>query len=116
MAEEPVRVDDADSFIRSLEDLKGKAHGDVLAVYLGLRFHRKEFPPLASKGPGLPSGTIEELLDDFYVKEHGELGENSGKVCHIPSDSWTPRPSYPQNNWRDVFRSANGVGCLAPAA
>jgi len=107
-----VSVDDPELFEHALAALKGRTHGDTLAVYLALKKH-SDVPRIGASA-GVSSGTLEQLLDDFYTKVHPDLGPRSGQVCRIFHDSFTAGHSYSQNNWRDFFRYALGVSCLAP--
>jgi hypothetical protein len=113
-----IDVTSVDDFRSALVTLRGRTHGDMLAIYLALKKHQQSLPTIGDIRQGFPSGYLETLLDGFYTKRHSALGKDNGKVCHIFGSSrasqFTPQSSYRQNNWRDAFRYANGVGCLAP--
>ena len=98
-----------------LRQLNPKTHGDTLKLFLAFKFYQREFPAVTSSDAGLSSGDLEKMLDSFYTKESPSLGNNNGKVCQIFTESFTPTSSYDQNNWRDFFRYALGISCLASA-
>lgn len=115
----PIDVTDAEDFRTALDILKASGtHGDTLAIYLALKKHQRDLPTVGDIRDGFTSGYLERLLDGFYSKRHKDLAKNSGKVCRIFGSSrgapFSPQSSYKQNNWRDVFRYANGFSCLAP--
>ncbi len=111
-----VEVDDPELFAESLKTLKGRTHGDILAIFLAFKHEQLKLPKVGRQESGVRSHVLEQLLDDFYLKTHPSLGERDGQVWQIFSNSFKPRRSYDQNNWRDFFRYALGVGCLADEA
>ncbi|MBM3855597.1 MAG: hypothetical protein FJ399_21005, partial [Verrucomicrobia bacterium] len=87
---------------------------DILALYLALKHGQRRLPALGHAVQGAKSRQLEESLDGFYAKSSPELGADSGLVFHVFQDRFHGWSSYDNNNWRDFFRYANGVSCLAP--
>jgi hypothetical protein len=125
-------VSNANLFKEAFHTLNGKTHGDTLAVYLALKYHQHTLPSIATRhkdivvsdaqiglptlegvNKGVTSSILENLLDSFYTKRHSSLGQNNGRVCRIFNGTFTPLQSHSQNNWRDFFRYALGISCLA---
>lgn len=82
-------------------------------MYLAFKFHQNPLPKIGHAESGVTSEYLETLLDEFYTKTNSSLGVDTGKVCQIFSEAFKPRHSHDQNNWRDFFRYALGVSCLA---
>jgi hypothetical protein len=108
-----MRVDSLSIFQDSLRTLRGRTHGDTLAIYLGLKYHQNNLPIIGDGNPGVASGALENLLDFFYTKRVKGFQPVGGEVCRIFQNSFTPPHSNSQNNWRDFFRYGLGVGCMA---
>ena len=109
-------LDEVSRFRAALETLQGRTHGDTLALYLALKRYKPRLATVGDSQPGLRSRELEELLDSFYTKTHRDLKRDNGKVCFIFNNQFKPRSSNAQNNWRDFFRYALGVSCLAPVS
>ena len=88
------------------------AHGDILAFFLAFKFHQLELPVVGDRTRGATSGGLEDMLDRFYRKPNA-APDRYAPVCMVFNNRFKPPNSHQNNNWRDFFRYANGIGCMA---